>query len=93
MMLQSRCYVIVTEVAIPLAAMSKNLIYPAANLPDQKVKRAFQCQRRLGLAGCLFDVKMTCTIAFQSTYHGCRVNGPLFTRLPGEQVLIYQAAG
>ena len=39
-----------------------------------------------------------CTIALRSSYHclvnkcylhGCRVNGPLPTRLPGEQMLIY----
>ena len=65
-------------------------------------EKAFQRQRRLGLPGCLVDMKLTSTIALQSTYyclinkwylHGCRVNCPLSTRLLGEQMLIYPAAG
>ena len=45
-------------------------------------------------------MKLTCTIALQSTHcrmnkcylHGCRVNRPLSTRPPCEQVLIYPAS-
>ena len=106
--------------AVPPAAVSIKLIYPAAN-PSLlwrwkaflifwfggfirqiwKLKNAFQRQRRLGLLDCLADMKLTRTIALQSTYHcrvnkcylhGYRVNCPLSTRLPGEQVLIYPAA-
>ena len=52
--------------------------------------------------GCLVDVKLTCTIALQSTYHcrvngcylhGCRVYCTLSTRLSGRRVLIYPAVG
>ena len=31
--------------------------------PNQKIKQAFQCQRRLGFIGCLAYMKLTCTIA------------------------------
>ena len=70
--------------------------------PNQNIKKAFQRQRRFGLASCPVDMKLTCTIAFQATYHcrvnicylhGCRVNCLLSPQLPGEQVFIHQAAG
>ena len=50
----------------------------------------------------MIDMKLTCTAALQSAYHCrvnkcylhvCRVNCQLIIRLPGDQVLIYPAAG
>ena len=66
--------------------------------PNQNVKKVLQRQRRLGLAGCVAEMALTCTTALDSTYHcgvnkcylhGCRVNCPLAIRLPVEQELIY----
>ena len=66
---------------------------PALTAKSESKKRLFQRQRRLGLPGCLVDMKLTCTTALQSVYHclvndcylhGCRVNCLLPTRLPDE---------
>ena len=54
--------------------------FPDIEKPENKIgfstlaaksenKKAFQRQRRLGLAGCLVDMRCTCTIVLQSIYH------------------------
>ena len=74
----------------------------ALTAKSENKTKALECQGRLRLPGCLVDMKLTYTIiALQSVYHcrvnkclpGCRVNCPLSTQMPGEQVLIYPAAG
>ena len=70
----------------------------AALTAKSENKKGFSTPRRLGLPGCVVDMKLTCTIALQSTYHcrvnkmlwiahypaDCRVNSCLFTRQPGK---------
>ena len=68
------------EVAIPPAAVSikiftRLLIRTFSDVeksfiisdlaPNQKIKKTFQRQRRLGLPGLLADLKLTCTIALR----------------------------